>query len=157
MFILLYKIIFRKAHFRISKPLNVVFLFGYSGNFEIWKLQANYSQPRKCFYADPELNQLQQVLRVFSFVFRRCYKYIGLWNKTCNFNFNRSLRSQKLTVHFWKLPVGPKMNQKSLNYFLTFWSRDSSYGSRIGTIFDILLPILLISMCESVTSWRWDP
>ena len=40
---------------------------------------------------------------------------------------NRSPRSQKLTLDFKKIHVGPRLDRKSFNYFPGFSPRDSSY------------------------------
>ena len=40
---------------------------------------------------------------------------------------NLSLRSQKLTLDFLKIPEGTKMDQKLLKYFFGLWSRNLVY------------------------------
>ena len=70
-----------------------------------------------------------------------------LWNKNCNFDFFENIffdhyimkdHIMKDLVDLEKIPEGPIMDRKSLNYFSAFWLRDESYAEkqRNNYIFD---------------------
>ena len=82
---------------------------------------------------------------------------MGPWNKTFDFFLKFLSEVSKVNTRFQKLPEGPKMNRKSLNYFPTFSPSALNFGSKSGIkwktqsfyserrFFDILQPTHFIS------------
>ena len=79
-------------------------------------------------------------------------------------------RSQKLTLDFLKIPEGPKIDRKSLNYFLGSWLSDSKFCCKTSfkwhkvfsvlttIVFQVLQPthfISKISFLSKIVRYDW--
>ena len=79
------------------------------------------------FLSDNNILILQNNFSEFDFFFKKCFLFIS------KSSLSRSQKSEsevsKVNPRFKKNSEGPKMDQKSLNYFPGFLPRDSSYCS----------------------------